>query len=379
MPTRVGVFPYVVDGKLRREYRPPEEVFAAESLSTLSAAPVTDLHPALPDGSRIQVDASNWRQYSVGHVADQVAPDGDGVATHLVIQDSAMVQSVTQGARKEISCGYLCDLDFTPGVTPSGMKYDAIQRRIRYNHVALGPPGWGRQGPESSLRLDSGDAIQATEPIVEKETIDGVEYVVGTPEHLAALRKARDTANGRADAADVALKAKTVTPKTDAGPEKSTGALDPKAIHKVAVERAKLLVLCDQVSKAKGIKFDAASVPDTATSDKIIADLIGMIDPNFEVSGKTPDYLAGALTMMVRGLAGAAAMGGGETPTSPADASAAPPVAPVKTDSIFGARMGTTPTVPKTDEAQYDSDKARAEMLAASRDAWRKPTQGLTK
>jgi hypothetical protein len=33
--------------------------------------------------------------------------------------------------------------------------YDRVQRRIRYNHAALGPPGWGRAGADVSLRLDA--------------------------------------------------------------------------------------------------------------------------------------------------------------------------------------------------------------------------------
>ena len=40
-----------------------------------------------------------------------------------------------------------------------GEKYDGIQRDIRYNHVGLGPEGWGRAGSEVSLRLD-GAAVQ---------------------------------------------------------------------------------------------------------------------------------------------------------------------------------------------------------------------------
>ena len=65
--------------------------------------------------------------------------------------------------------------------------YDAIQRGIVYNHAALGPSGWGRQGATVALKFDAGDAVQQTEISNVKETIDGKEYTVGTPEHLAAL------------------------------------------------------------------------------------------------------------------------------------------------------------------------------------------------
>jgi hypothetical protein len=46
--TRAGVFEYeTTEGKSIREYRPPEEVFAAESLATLSDAPITVEHPGM--------------------------------------------------------------------------------------------------------------------------------------------------------------------------------------------------------------------------------------------------------------------------------------------------------------------------------------------
>lgn len=367
VPTRSGVFPYTGEGgKQRLEYRPPDEVFHADSLATLRAAPVTHLHPTE------QVTAANWRALAVGHVTDAITPDlarGEVGAT-LVIQDQEMVSKVGSGWR-ELSCGYSCDLELTPGVTPQGQKYDAIQRNIRYNHVGLGPPGWGRQGPDSSLRLDSGDAFQSLEVTVEKETIDGVEYTVGTPEHLAALRKARDTAAGRADAAEKAIR---TAPKPQ---------VDPKVVHAQAQIRADLLVKAHQVAEKMGRKFDAAAAA-AASNDQIIGELIGMIDPNFDVNGKTPDYLAGALTMMIRGLAGAA-MGGGsdpapiETPapaTLPGDGTAPKTDGAVKV-SIFGARAGTEPVTKIVSDGgpddRYDSDAARTKLVTDNQARWRKP------
>lgn len=365
VPTRVGVFPYTDDaGKTRAEYRPPEEVFHPDSLDTLRAAPVTDLHPTE------QVSAANWRALAVGHVADAITPQGDEVVTCLVIQDAQMVQKVGQGTAKELSCGYSCDLELVAGMAPNGQKYDAIQRRIRYNHVALGPPGWGRQGPDSSIRLDSGDAFQGVATV--KETIDGVEYEVGTPEHLAALRRARDTAQGRADAAEKAIKTIPAAKPTP---------VDPKVVNDMASKRALLMYQAQLVAAHKGVKYDAAAAA-AASNEAIIGELIGMIDPNFDVTGKTPDYLAGALTMMIRGLSGAAPMGGGSeaTPEALPGDGTAPPASP-KTDdkgkvSIFGARAGTEPTKVVADSGpddRYDSDKARKALVDNSQARWRKP------
>jgi hypothetical protein len=147
--TRIGIFTYrKADGGERREYRPADEVFNSDSLATIPGAPVTDLHP--PD----LVTPANVRELQRGFVAEGVKRDGRFVTAPIVIQDAAMIAAVESGERRELSCGYTCRLDWTPGEF-EGERYDAIQRGIVANHVALGPRGWGRAGPEVALRMDS--------------------------------------------------------------------------------------------------------------------------------------------------------------------------------------------------------------------------------
>jgi len=148
--TKCGVLPYRdASGNEWREWRPPEEVFAEDSLSSLRGAPVTDLHPAT------LVTPSTWRDVTVGHVGDDVARDGIYVAASVLVQDASEIARIEAGERKEVSAGYACQVEDTPGVTPEGEPYDRVQRRIRYNHAALGPSGWGRAGADVSLRIDS--------------------------------------------------------------------------------------------------------------------------------------------------------------------------------------------------------------------------------
>lgn len=157
--TRTGVLTYrQPDGSVRREYRPPEEVFHPDSLATLAHATLTDDHPG-------KVDPGNWRRNAIGHVAGDPPPrrDGDKVATELHLQHDDAIEKAEDGDLQEASCGYDCHYDPTPGRSPEGEKYDGVQRRIRYNHVALGPPGWGRAGPDVRLRLDSNTAISGFE------------------------------------------------------------------------------------------------------------------------------------------------------------------------------------------------------------------------
>lgn len=148
--TRTGVFEYArEDGTIQREWRPPAEVFHADALATLEDAPVTDLHP--DEGF---VEPSNYQRLARGHARAPRA-DGDFVAATLVVQDGDLADAIERKDRTEISLGYRCRLDMTSGVLPSGERYDAVQRDIRYNHVAVGPQDWGRAGAEVRIRLDS--------------------------------------------------------------------------------------------------------------------------------------------------------------------------------------------------------------------------------
>lgn len=192
---RTGVLVYqMADGSTVREYRPPEEAFRAESLASLQDAVVTLDHPR----SRL-VTPDTARSVSVGHVREVGHPDGKFVATSLAILDGATIDAIDKGQLQEISAGYECLLDPTPGTTPEGEPYSVIQRQVLYNHIALGPSGWGRAGGDVSLRLDGLEVRigGGPDPVIRvdsmKVRIDGREYEVGSPEWAAAnaAREAR--------------------------------------------------------------------------------------------------------------------------------------------------------------------------------------------
>lgn len=134
-----------------RVMRPEAEVFDRTSLSTYGTAPITVGHP--PSG----VTADTWKQFAVGHVGEGVVRDGEYVALPLILKDADAIRQLEAGTR-ELSVGYNCSLDFTPG-SANGVTWDAVQRGIRVNHVALVPRG--RAGSECRISdaaaLDDGD------------------------------------------------------------------------------------------------------------------------------------------------------------------------------------------------------------------------------
>lgn len=117
------------DGPVR-VYRPETEVFKRDSLQSFSHVPVTIDHPVEA------VTKDNWKDLAVGEASSDVIRDGERLRIPLVLKDKSAVAAFNAGKR-ELSAGYTCDLDFTPGVTADGQEYDAVQRNIRANHIAL--------------------------------------------------------------------------------------------------------------------------------------------------------------------------------------------------------------------------------------------------
>lgn len=113
-----------------RVYRSPEEVFSVDSMASFANIPVTNDHP--PE----QVTADNWKQYAKGHTSGDVARDGETLRIPLMVGDKATIDDIEAGKR-ELSNGYLSELDWTGGTTPDGERYDAAQKTIRGNHVAV--------------------------------------------------------------------------------------------------------------------------------------------------------------------------------------------------------------------------------------------------
>src|SRR5688572_5012218 len=136
--TRSGVFVYrdaKRPGGVRREWRDPREVFDAASMKSAELIPVTNDHPP------VMVTAENAKQYTVGQVVGEIRrvsasavdpsssfghPRHDHLAALIVVNDGATLAEMEAG-KVQTSCGYECELDETPGITPDGEHYDVRQ------------------------------------------------------------------------------------------------------------------------------------------------------------------------------------------------------------------------------------------------------------
>lgn len=196
--TRTGVFTYRnPDGSVRREYRPPEEVFNQDSLKTFAFTPVTDNHP--PE----LVTSENAKQYTVGTVGETVRRDEDHVTAALVVFDADTIAKMEAG-KVQLSCGYQADIIDQAGETPTGERYDAIQRNIRGNHVAL--VDVGRAGPEARVRMDAAFMLTGdhTEDKMD-ELKKALEEAAREKARADAAEKERDEQKTRADKLETEL------------------------------------------------------------------------------------------------------------------------------------------------------------------------------
>ena len=281
---RAGILLYRnADGTEHREYRPPEEAFKADSLASLMGKPITIGHKAF-------VTAGNAAQVApIGSVLSAGRQDGDTIRADIVIYN------LDTNAR-ELSCGYTLDLDETPGTTPQGEHYEAIQRNITYNHLAIVPKG--RAGV-ARLNMDGSQVIDEEEQKEEQKMAEmtkvrldsGIEYDCA-PEVKVAIEKMRkdsaemkkeaDKLQAKYDALDAELKKEQEGRKADA--EKAKANFD--AAIKTRVELLK-------VAEAHKVA-NADSMTDTEIKTAVIKAVRG---DAINLKGKSADYIEAAYDM----------------------------------------------------------------------------------
>lgn len=186
--TSVGIFEYLNDdGSKRRELRLPEEVFDPASLASYEGKPIIITHSAG------EVDKNNVQREHIGTILSAGIQDGDNVRAKVVIHNT---DAMKRSGLKELSLGYSLDLDETPGVW-KGQPYDAIQRNIRINHLALVENA--RAGEQARLNIDSRDTRKGVK-IMAKTRKDGGPLTPEEMEQAIAEFQARKEARAAAAA-----------------------------------------------------------------------------------------------------------------------------------------------------------------------------------
>lgn len=333
---RTGVQHYTYsDGRRVREHRPADEVFSEDSLATFRGAAITVEHPAG------KVNPSSWRGVAVGHVGDDVRREGNLMAASLYIKDHATIARVKSGELVEISNGYECQMDPVQGKNDDGEEFDAIQRRIVGNHVALGPANWGRAGRNVRLYLDSDDTV--TGVAFESASITDMDKPSDkAPEVKPKVEPAKDPAP-----APEPVKA----PEPEVKPEPAPALEEPElkkpgnndSLDSVIDARLEI------VAKAKRLVGDSFDYKGKSNA-QIMAEVVSA--KGLKVDGKGPDYVEARFDSLIEEA----------DKTDSANASLVSLQAPTKTPG---------PVEVKVDRAY----SARENMVQAGRDAWKSGTK----
>jgi len=158
--TNTGIFNYIQsDGSILRELRTPEDIGNQETLDSLIMQVMTDNHPKgdiAPNGS---VNADNAKELQVGFTGENVRFDGMTTSIPITITDGKTIEKIEKEGKIALSCGYVADLEMRSGFAYGNNQYDAVQKNIKYNHIAIVDRGRAGDLAKLKLRMDSNDAV----------------------------------------------------------------------------------------------------------------------------------------------------------------------------------------------------------------------------
>ncbi|WP_322885483.1 DUF2213 domain-containing protein [Sinorhizobium medicae] len=282
-------------------YRPEDQVFDKASLGSYAHKPVTNDHPAEA------VTADNWKALSVGSIGDEVARDGEFVRIPLIVMDAAAIKAIDDGKR-ELSAGYTCDLAWEPGTTPAGEKYDAIQKDIRINHVAIVQRG--RAGSEA--RIGDGAGKWGVSPVntqiaderipkmdLRKILVDGLTVETTDQGAQAITKLQKDLESSAAKFADAEKAHQTALAAKDAEMAKKDAEIDAlkgKVLSDADLDK-RVQARADLVTKAKVLAKDVKTegFSDAAIRKAVVVAKLG----DAAVADKSEAYIDARFDMLV--------------------------------------------------------------------------------
>lgn len=267
---KVGVMTYLDSkGKPYREYVPEETLFNKDDIETFQLKPVTNDHP--PE----MVMSTNSDTYAIGSVGQNMLRDGELLAVQFTVTNQDAIDDIESG-KVELSPGYECVSEATPGITPNGEKYDTIQRNRKYNHLAIVDKARG--GSSIKISMDGSDVevhtsivnfdksekilksnfnFQGDSQMKGKVTVNGISYPVDSLEvvnHVDSLAETNTQLSKQvSEHTDTIAKLKAQTDTLNAEIKKLKEDMEGEEFYKRVDARTSLL---DMASKVLGKDLD---------------------------------------------------------------------------------------------------------------------------
>ena len=210
--SKVGVFQYsgaqigtpeqieqgIIDpDKIYNVFRSAEELSAPECIESFKLVPWTNEHAMLGPSNEGLTPAEQKGVSGVTGEEVYFDPEDGYLKSNLRVFSESMANLIQQNAKKELSMGYRCVYDLIQGEY-NGEKYDAVQRKLRGNHLALVESG--RAGPDVAVldhftfTLDENEIKKMSEekkPSLEEAVVNAIgamqEAIKGIGEKLDAL------------------------------------------------------------------------------------------------------------------------------------------------------------------------------------------------
>ncbi|MEY0026220.1 DUF2213 domain-containing protein [Providencia rettgeri] len=287
--SKVGVFDYLgaeigapIPDKIYKVFRPPEELSSEETINSFKLTPFIVEHEML--GKHATPAEKKGIQ---GVIGEDVYFDPPYLRANIKIFSDTALNSIDAG-KIELSPGYRSRYEFTSGIY-EGQPYDAIQRHLRGNHLALVDEG--RTGNEVAVldhlvvTVDTKELIRMSEEAKkENTTADEGGF---TPEQVEQIKQIVIAAIG------------TSKPTTDEDPDKkNTQDVEPEAEKKA-----------DDIEKAVEDAEVAAEAAESGTPEAVEAAEVAieaaeeaLVEAKAELGQATTDSLSRRLKRLKRGI-----------------------------------------------------------------------------
>jgi hypothetical protein len=229
-----------------------------------------------------------------------------------------------------------------------------------YNHVGIGPPGWGRSGSDVALRLDGDDAAsysledkkpddnQREKPM--KIHIDEIEYEAGSQSAVDAWNKHHSAQEKRID--ELQTKLDQAEGKLEAEVSKSKD-LEAKLDEATDLKRmdAKIEARADLLSKGRAIMGKDAEFAGK-TDRQVKEAILTKLDERHDFEGKSDAHIDGMFEVAIANH----------------DTDPEPHLDGTTVGRIMTSVVNPAGTQDKVDK--YDADAAQDRMMEASENAW---------
>ena len=265
-----------------RVYRPIEEVTSKESIDSIRLKPVTNDHPSS------FVDMENYKAVQVGTAGEEIIIRDNHLVGKIILNDKKAIEDYALGKR-EISLGYSAEYEFVSGETSEGETYDAIQRNIRVNHVALvdkGRCGGTCRVVDTNPETKRGDSM---DPVLK---INGVDCKLGDTQSLQIVEAHIGALNDTI--AELNSKIETLTATVDGKQAELDDlrgkVLDDAAINSLIQKRTAF------ENRAKSLVADYD--PSGKSDEQVMRDVLEKRYPSRDFSDKTAVYLQAAFDLL---------------------------------------------------------------------------------